>query len=42
LIINGCMDMAVLYGDHAPHGLSFQLLLKEELFLVTPRCMQLA
>jgi LysR family nitrogen assimilation transcriptional regulator len=39
LIINGRMDMAVLYGDHAPHGLSFKLLLKEELFLVTPRGM---
>ena len=41
LIINGRMDMAVLYGDHASHGLSFQLLLKEELFLVTPRGMSM-
>jgi LysR family nitrogen assimilation transcriptional regulator len=39
LIINGRMDMAVLYGDHASRGLSFQLLLTEELFLVTPRGM---
>ncbi|MDJ1164159.1 nitrogen assimilation transcriptional regulator NAC [Burkholderia gladioli pv. gladioli] len=39
LIINGRMDMAVLYGDHASHGLSFRRLKGEELFLVTPRDM---
>ncbi|MDR8763743.1 nitrogen assimilation transcriptional regulator NAC [Burkholderia multivorans] len=39
LIINGRMDMAVLYGDHASHGLSFRRLRREELFLVTPGAM---
>ena len=36
LIMNGRMDMAVLYGSKAVHGLSFMPLLKEELFLVSP------
>ena len=39
LIMNGRMDMAVLYGDKPVHGLSFLLLLNEELFLVAPRSM---
>ncbi|WP_321819744.1 MULTISPECIES: nitrogen assimilation transcriptional regulator NAC [unclassified Burkholderia] len=39
LIMNGRMDMAVLYGDRPVHGLSFQLLMNEELFLVAPRSM---
>ncbi|MDN7184300.1 nitrogen assimilation transcriptional regulator NAC [Caballeronia sp. SEWSISQ10-4 2] len=42
LIMNGRMDMAVLYGDKPVHGLSFQLLLNEELFLVAPRSMGIA
>ena len=38
LIMNGRMDLAVLYGGTtAVHGLSFQLLLLEPLFLVGPR-----
>ncbi|MEO8544685.1 MAG: nitrogen assimilation transcriptional regulator NAC [Burkholderiaceae bacterium] len=36
LIMNGRMDMAVLYGSKPVHGLSFLPLLKEELFLVSP------
>lgn len=36
LIMNGRMDLAVLYGDKAIHGLSFLPLLKEPLFLVGP------
>lgn len=36
LIMNGRMDMAVLYGSKPVHGLSFSPLLKEELFLVSP------
>ncbi|ANF58167.1 nitrogen assimilation transcriptional regulator NAC [Halotalea alkalilenta] len=36
LIMNGRMDMAVLYGDKVIHGLSFQPLFKEELYLVSP------
>ncbi|TKC87941.1 nitrogen assimilation transcriptional regulator [Trinickia terrae] len=39
LIMNGRMDMAVLYGDKSVHGLSFQLLMNEEMFLVAPRSM---
>jgi LysR family nitrogen assimilation transcriptional regulator len=39
LIMNGRMDMAVLYGDKPVHGLSFQLLMNEEMFLVAPRSM---
>ena len=35
LIMNGRMDLAVLYGNRTVHGLSFQPLLQEELFLVT-------
>lgn len=42
LIMNGRMDMAVLYGDKPVHGLSFQLLMNEELFLVAPRSMDIA
>lgn len=34
LIMNGRMDLAVLYGDKAVHGLTFLPLLKEPLFLV--------
>ncbi len=38
LVMNGRMDMAVLYaGKSMVHGLSFQPLLKEQLFLVAPR-----
>jgi LysR family nitrogen assimilation transcriptional regulator len=40
LILNGRMDMAVLYGDQAAVGLSFFPLLFEELVLVGPRTME--
>lgn len=33
-IMNGRMDMAVIYGDKPVHGLSFIPLMKEDLFLV--------
>ncbi len=36
LIMNGRMDLAVLYGNRAVHGLTFMPLLEEELFLVGP------
>jgi LysR family transcriptional regulator, nitrogen assimilation regulatory protein len=36
LVMNGRMDMAVLYGSKPVHGLSFTPLMKEELFLVSP------
>ncbi len=36
LIMSGRMDLAVLYGNRAIHGLSFTPLLEEELFLVGP------
>jgi LysR family nitrogen assimilation transcriptional regulator len=36
LIMNGRMDMALLYGSKPVHGLSFLPLLKEELYLVSP------
>jgi LysR family nitrogen assimilation transcriptional regulator len=36
LIMNGRMDLAVLYGDKAIHGLKFLPLVKEELYLVGP------
>ena len=36
LIMNGRMDLAVLYGDKAIHGLTFLPLLKEPLYLVGP------
>lgn len=36
LIMNGRMDLAVLYGSRPVHGLSFLPLLQEELFLVGP------
>jgi LysR family nitrogen assimilation transcriptional regulator len=39
LIMNGRMDMAVLYGDKKIHGLKFQPLLDEALFLVGPTSM---
>jgi len=40
LVMNGRMDLAVLYGGHtAVHGLSFIPLLKEQLFLVGPASM---
>ncbi len=42
LIMNGRMDMAVLYGSKQVHGLSFMPLMKEELFLVSPMDMTLA
>ena len=42
LVMNGRMDLAVLYsGRTAVHGLTFQPLLKEALFLVAPRTMEL-
>ena len=41
LIMNGRMDMAVLYGSKPVHGLSFSPLLKEELYLVGPADMPL-
>ena len=34
LIMNGRMDLGVLYGNRAVHGLSFTPLLEEDLFLV--------
>lgn len=38
LVMNGRMDMAVLYaGKSVVHGLSFQPLIKEQLFVVVPR-----
>ena len=38
LVMNGRMDMAVLYAGKTPvHGLSFRSLLMEPLFLVVPR-----
>ncbi|MCF8159089.1 MAG: nitrogen assimilation transcriptional regulator NAC [Polaromonas sp.] len=38
LVMNGRMDMAVLYaGKNVVHGLSYQALLKEQLFLVAPQ-----
>jgi len=40
LIMNGRMDLAVLYGGRTPvHGLAFRPLLKEQLFLVGPDSM---
>lgn len=36
LIMSGRMDLAVLYGNRAVHGLAFIPLLEEELFLVGP------
>jgi LysR family nitrogen assimilation transcriptional regulator len=42
LIMNGRMDMAVLYGDQQVRGLVFQPLLKEELYLVGPRGTQVS
>lgn len=39
LIMNGRMDLAVLYGDKAIHGLTFLPLLKEPLYLVGPAAM---
>lgn len=39
LIMNGRMDLAVLYGDKAIHGLAFVPLLKEPLYLVGPASM---
>ncbi|MCY0385896.1 nitrogen assimilation transcriptional regulator NAC [Robbsia sp. Bb-Pol-6] len=41
LIMNGRMDMAVLYGDRPANGLTFQLLANEELCLVAPRIMRI-
>ncbi|EJL86771.1 transcriptional regulator [Herbaspirillum sp. CF444] len=41
LIMNGRMDMAVLYGDKSFHGLSYKPLLKEDLYLVAPTCLHL-
>jgi LysR family transcriptional regulator, nitrogen assimilation regulatory protein len=38
LVMNGRMDLAVLYGGgQSVHGLTFQLLLRESLYLVGPR-----
>lgn len=40
LVMNGRMDMAVLYGGrHAVHGLSFLPLMKEQLHVVGPGCL---
>lgn len=40
LIMNGRMDMAVLYGGKTVvHGLSFLPLLREQLYVVGPACM---
>lgn len=40
LIMNGRMDLAVLYGGRTPvHGLSFLPLLKEQLYVVGPKSM---
>lgn len=39
LIMNGRMDLAVLYGDKALHGLTFLPLVKEPLYLVGPAAM---
>ncbi len=36
LIMNGRMDLAVLYGNRAIHGLAFIPIMEEELFLVGP------
>lgn len=36
LIMNGRMDMAVLYGNQSIHGLRFRPLFKEQLYLVSP------
>ena len=36
LIMSGRMDLAVLYGNRAIHGLTFMPILDEELFLVGP------
>jgi LysR family transcriptional regulator, nitrogen assimilation regulatory protein len=41
LIMNGRMDMAVLYGGKPIHGLSFSPLLQEDLYLVAPQDMPL-
>src|SRR5450830_1467009 len=41
LIMNGRMDMAVLYGEKSFHGLSYKPLLKEDLYLVAPACLHL-
>jgi LysR family transcriptional regulator, nitrogen assimilation regulatory protein len=41
LILNGRMDMAVLYGSQAAVGLSFFPLLHEALVLVAPRTMEI-
>ena len=40
LIMNGRMDLAVLYGDKAIHGLKFLPLVKEALYLVGPVTMR--
>lgn len=41
LVMTGRMDMAVLYsGKTVVHGLAYQPLLKEELYLVAPRAMR--
>ncbi len=37
LIMNGRMDMAVIYGNREIHGLRFMPLMKEELWFVCPR-----
>ena len=40
LVMNGRMDLAVLYGGRtAVHGLAFQPLLRERLYLVGPDAM---
>ena len=41
LVMSGRMDLAVLYGDKAIHGLTFLPLFKEDLYLVAPADMPL-
>ena len=36
MMLNGRMDLAILYGDSPPHGLSYNQFFKEEFFLVRP------
>ncbi|MBU9821168.1 nitrogen assimilation transcriptional regulator NAC [Rahnella sp. BCC 1045] len=39
LIMNGRMDMAVIYGNREIHGLRFMPLMKEELYFVCPHAL---
>ncbi|MFE8644744.1 nitrogen assimilation transcriptional regulator NAC [Sphingomonas sp. NCPPB 2930] len=42
LVMSGRMDLAVLYGDKAIHGLTFLPLFKEDLYFVAPADMPLS